>query len=423
MPRFSSRWRSLARITLLVPLALMADQRLDWSINFDAGLAAFNNGHYNDAIGILSSAFEQARASGAVDLKVAETAYVLAMAYEFSADLGHADSYYMRSESIAEAIGNKGQALLAMTLSALGMLRVEQGRLDEAEAILTRAASACQTARGRQDLCTLTTMRHLGDLYAVEGRLNEAAGVLDRTVATARQVLPLQSPLLAGLLRSSANVYMQSEALDKAEPLLQEALNYARVAGETSPEYADTILSLGRMYRLQHDTARAEPLVKKAIAIYEASHDPLRSTAWDELGILSLIDKKYTIARDLFVRALDFNRKTFGPNHITAARAEADLAQAYAGERRYSEARSNIEAALATECKLLGDTHFEVGRIHLIAAGIDTRLKRRDEADRHYRAALTIFQNGSASRRTDLAAAEKEYREFNKAYAPESGSR
>jgi len=196
--------------------------------------------------------------------------------------------------------------------------------------------------------------------------------------------------------------------------LLEEALETTRKLGENNPSYADSLLSLGRLYRVRHDTARALPLVKKAAAIYESAGDLLRTTAWDELGLIAIEDRKYATARDLISKSLDLNQKMFGSEHVTVARGHVDLAQAYAGERRYTEARDEIQTGLTTEQRVLGETHYEVARSHVLAAEIETALHHQAVADEHFRAALAIYRRNFGENSPEIVSIEHEYQDFSK---------
>jgi len=417
MARYSSRGRSLVLTALLIPATLSSAETPDWNNNFREGVTAFSAGHYKDAIDLLTIASEQAKSLPEPELKLAQVSHVLAMSYQFLGDLSHAEPLYLRVQSILEPLGSEGRDLLAVTLSGLGLLRVEQGKWKEAETTLTRAIDLCLVSRGGNDRCILTATRNLGDLYAAEGRVNEASTILERAVNTSRQVPALPQDLSSALLRSLAHVYMQEGVYEKAEPLLQEALQSTSKSGANDLSYADSLFSLGRMYRMEGDTARAEPLVRKAAAIYEGAGDPLRATAWDELGMIAVEDHKYTTGRGLILRSLELNRKTFGEDHITVAQGQSDLAQAYLGERKYSEARAQIDAALTSQRRLLGEAHYAVARSHMIAAEIEALLHHKPEADQHYRAALSIFRASFGNNNPDLAAAEREYRLFSKSFA------
>src|SRR5579864_3497984 len=107
---------------------------------------------------------------------------------------------------------------------------------------------------------------HLGEIYAAAGRLAEAADVFQNATGTIRR--NKSSPgMLSAALRNLANIYLNQGRYPSAEPLLTGSLESARRLGEANPAVANTLLLLGRLYRLEHQPARAEPVLQKAIRI------------------------------------------------------------------------------------------------------------------------------------------------------------
>jgi tetratricopeptide (TPR) repeat protein len=64
----------------------------------------------------------------------------------------------------------------------LGVLHVEQGKLDEAEQMYLRALAGYEKALGRDHTLTLNTVNHLGILYRRQGRIDEAEEMYRRAL-------------------------------------------------------------------------------------------------------------------------------------------------------------------------------------------------------------------------------------------------
>jgi tetratricopeptide (TPR) repeat protein len=65
----------------------------------------------------------------------------------------------------------------------LGFLYVNQGRLQDAEAIYQRALAGYEKALGPDHISTLQTVNNLGALYADLGRLQDAETMYQRALA------------------------------------------------------------------------------------------------------------------------------------------------------------------------------------------------------------------------------------------------
>ncbi|OQD99022.1 hypothetical protein PENVUL_c066G05161, partial [Penicillium vulpinum] len=85
-----------------------------------------------------------------------------------------AEAMYERAlEGYEKVLGREYTSTLN-TVNNLGLLYVDQGRLQEAEAIYERALEGYEKAWGREYISTLNTVNNLGNLYVDQGRLQEA---------------------------------------------------------------------------------------------------------------------------------------------------------------------------------------------------------------------------------------------------------
>jgi tetratricopeptide (TPR) repeat protein len=221
---------------------------------------------------------------------------------------------------------------------------------------------------------------------------------------------------MAAADRTLASIYLAAGQYAVAQPLLEESLTLTRKMGEAHPAFADSLADLARLFRLEHNAARAAPLSKKAAQIYEASGDPSLAGVLNEQGLLAVDDQKYAVARDCFRRSLAIYEKVFGPDHFVIAYVQAGLAEAYAGERNYAQAETLIRKVLAVERASLGQWHYELARSHMIAARIYEQEHRTAEADAHYREALDIYRRTVGSGHPDVAVAKKKYAKFSKSF-------
>ena len=186
--------------------------------------------------------------------------------------------------------------------------------------------------------------------------------------------------------------------------------------GAERSEVADSLLALARLYRAEKDTGRSEPLLKRAAGIYEKNNDPCLAHALQEIGLIAITQGKYAIAKQHLLQTISIYEKYLGPNHINIAFAQVGLAEAYLGERNYSEAHSMIERALAKESAILDDSHPELAFAHMTAARISEAQKLSAEADTHYRQALDIYRRTTTGDNYALVMAERQYERFSKSF-------
>lgn len=123
---------------------------------------------------------------------------------------------------------------------ALAWLRVEQGRMDEAEAAYLRVIAALEDAGLQRDPLYSTTLCNLGNVYLQMERYAEADAQLQRSAAAAeRQDTPLSAGEQAGMLSNLAHAAHGLEDYDRAERYYSEAADAFRLAfPQGSPDMA-----------------------------------------------------------------------------------------------------------------------------------------------------------------------------------------
>jgi len=96
------------------------------------------------------------------------------------------------------------------------------------------------------------------------------------------------------------------------------------------------------------------------------------------------------------------------------AGSEAGLAQVYMGERNYKTAESFIARAIAIGRASLGDAHFGIAKLLMVAGRVQEREHRPSEADVFYRQALAIYRRRLPSDHPERTEAEQQYAQFSK---------
>ena len=109
-----------------------------------------------------------------------------------------------------------------------------------------------------------------------------------------------------------------------AEKLLVAAVEEAEGFGPQDLRLAATLDSLAGLYRAQGKYARAEPLFKRALAIYENAlgpEHPIVATDLNNLAALYQTQGKYADAEPFHKRALAIWEKALGPDHPYVAQS------------------------------------------------------------------------------------------------------
>ena len=405
--------RSLVFGFLLTALVLVA-QPLNWDNRMSDGIAAIKAGQAAEAIQLLLPLAEEAKTFLPQDVRRVESSIALAAAYQYHGQLDQAEPLYLEAISWLEAHPPKNGDLLAVTLDNMGRLRLEQARWRQAEEFLRKALDIYSKTRSAQDPRIANVHRLLGETLLSQGRIADGVDLLEHAVDTLRQASDTPVQTLAAALRSLATAYSVQGRYPEAEALLDQSLQMIREPGQNELDRADTMLSLGHIYLLQHDTGRAMPLLQKAVHTFETHDDSRLPSALGELGAAALQEGKYAIAREDLSRALDIDQKLFAWDHVAIALVQGGLAETYLGEHNYGQAAALIQQAITTNQTSAGESHFTVAKLLMVQAAIEAKQSRASEADAHYRQALDIFRKTFAANHPDLVQAQRQYAQFTK---------
>ena len=111
--------------------------------------------------------------------------------------------------------------------------------------------------------------------------------------------------------------------------------------GINHPNYATSLNALAVLYKNQARYADAEPLYKRALAIYEKASGPNHpsvAVALNNLALLYETQGRYADAEPLFKRALAIHEKEGGPGQTRLATVLGNLAALYQEQGRYADA-------------------------------------------------------------------------------------
>jgi len=200
-----------------------------------------------------------------------------------------------------------------------------------------------------------------------------------------------------GRLMSDLGQLLHAKALySEVEPLVRRALSLYETS--LGPEHKHVATALNNLARLLHDTNRlkeAEPLIRRALDIDEASlgnkHPNVAIRLNNLAGLLQAMSRMEE-AEPLFRRALDIDEASFGNNHSKVAIRLNNLARVLQDTNRLEEAEPLFRRALNIDEASFGSNHPTVAlRLNNLAALLqDTN--RRGEAEPLMRRAVEIFE-------------------------------
>jgi tetratricopeptide (TPR) repeat protein len=147
----------------------------------------------------------------------------------------------------------------------------------------------------------------------------------------------------------------------RAEPLLKRALEVReKIFGPDSPDIAAALNSLADLYRQKGEFAEAESLCGRALAINERSlgpENPGTVPSLNRLAQLYVVKGDFTNAEALYLRSSNILAKVYGPDHQAMASGLDNLAQFYKTMGNLAKAESLSRRALEIRQRVYGPDH------------------------------------------------------------------
>ncbi len=166
-------------------------------------------------------------------------------------------------------------------------------------------------------------------------------------------------PGTAFYINRLAGLYLARGCYAEAEPLFKRALAiWEKAHGPDHLSVAENLSGLAGLYFDQGRYAEAKPRYERALAIAEKALEPddlQVALSLNNLGELYRVQGRYAEAESLHKRALAIREKGSWPDNPRAAHSLHNLALVYRAQGRYAEAEPLLIRALGIWKKSLGD--------------------------------------------------------------------
>ena len=317
-------------------------------------------------------------------------------------NLPQADKLLSAALAARNSQGVIGQSMVAESTVALGLLRVDQARLDDAERLIREGLTNANLARPRDDRAVAKATAALGKVLEAKGSYDKAIPVLEqavklesgpgsnpldtaaalkeladtqfyaghydicdnltqRSLAIHRQALGAKHPLIADDLINLGAVQFERGHYVEAERWYRQALDINESwYGHEHPETASTLSMLGRSLVFQHRYEEAEKLVEQALAIQERVYGvahPKVANVLNELGTIALQRDNFDDAASRFQRMVDIYKAAYGEHHYLYALALSNLASVYLAQKDYASAEPMFREVIQRYAETLSPNH------------------------------------------------------------------
>jgi len=247
-------------------------------------------------------------------------------------DLSHIGSILRRqgdlqaAEKIFEQVYHQRKSALGENhpdciadLNNLALILEEQGLYERAEPLLKSAMNLSQKVLGSNHETTLATMNNLALLYESQGVFKRARPLYLKVIQAYTNLLGKNHMNTIASINNLAYLNMLEQKYNDA--LEHFTIVFQRWKEQLSENHQYTLKAmnnLGRVYHKLDQLDKAEPLLNRAlelrIANFGKTHiDAIRSTI--DVAELKMSQKQFKAAELMIKKAVDFSTASLGPHH------------------------------------------------------------------------------------------------------------
>ena len=301
---------------------------------------------------------------------------------------------------------------VADSLVALGLLRKDQGKLDEAETLVRQGLEMDQRAQSvpSPDVARADTARAmvaLGAVLEVRAKYDQAQQTLEAALKLQPQNADATGET-AENLTELANVYFYQGQYDQSEKLNNQALAIdQRLFGDRNPAVAQELNNLGAIEMNRGNYPASEGYYRRALAITEGwygSDHPETAANLTALAQPLTFDKHEQEAQSLLERALTIQKRVNGPINSTVATTQNQLGIVAFQGKQYAAASSYFTQARDTWKQLFGEQYPSVAVAYSNLGSVCLEEKNLACAEQMYREAVSRFDKYSANTLNDAVA-------------------
>jgi serine/threonine protein kinase/tetratricopeptide (TPR) repeat protein len=371
-------------------------------------------GKLDQADPLIQSSLERRKKLGADSPDVADSLVAMGMLRLDQGHLPEAESLVRQGLAIDRRHFPVGDPAIGKDLSALGRVLEERGAYDEAVKTLEEALRI-QSARHDVTADLSDSTNELATAHYYLGHLPLADSLYKQGLAMDRQLYGSVHPRLADDYYSLGLVQHDSGHDSDAERYYRQALAIKQSwYGSDHPDTALIMAAVGQSLVYQGRYDEAAPVLQQAFAIQErlfGKIHPQVAMGLNTLGLLEIRRGHLDDAEKDFARMADINRAVYGDRHYLVGIARLNLGQVYLEKKEYARAEAEYREALSRFVEKLPAGHASTA-IAQIQLGHVLLLERRyPEAESHLLAGYDVLvkQPGPqaariAKVRTDLAA-------------------
>jgi CHAT domain-containing protein/tetratricopeptide (TPR) repeat protein len=256
------------------------------------------------------------------------------------------------------------EAANVLDLLSEAMRQGGKGGQAEVGEICKRAVRIKEGELGKNDPGYAVSLYQLGCWHYMNGDFNAARSLLEHSLRIRETKLgPNHADVASSLFMMGA---LQSDTGDQtaAKALIERALAIREANDPNDGGVAECLSGLATVLVRMGDYAPAEPLFRRAIAIWQHAYGATHAkvgTGWNNLTNVLYASGDYEGATACMEKALSIRTRALGPDHELVGWTRANMAMSLAALGRKTEARHQFRQAISIFEHRFGPSSPEVG--------------------------------------------------------------
>ncbi len=187
--------------------------------------------------------------------------------------------------------------------------------------------------------------------------------------------------------------YYNGNFLEAVKYYLESLGIYKEVLGESHPDYATSLNSLGGLYSDLGNYPEAERYYLKSLLIRKevlGENHPDYATSLNNLGMLYITQGNYPEAEKYFLKSLRILKEVFGENPLDYAAYLINLGSLYQTQANYIEAEKSYLESLGIYKEVIDENPLDYSTCLNNLGGLYSDLGNYSEAEKYYLESLRI---------------------------------
>jgi len=327
-------------------------------------------------------------------------------------------------------------------LQTLGGAYHKLGKLERADSLLAAALRRARAGQGGGELATASALVALGLLRSDQARYDEAEAAIREALALTGRLLPSTHPVVLRASEALGHVLVERGNYEAAVAVFDDVVQRRTRGGSSPGELAGSLAELAGVHFYAGNLATSDSLNVRALASYQRLHGDRHPLVADMLinrGAVQHEQGDYRAAETYYRQALDNQRGWYGAEHPQVAATTTMLARSLLFQERLDEAAALLTDALVVRERVFGRLHPQVASTVNELGSIALRREQYDQAEAAYRRMQEIYRSAYGgqhylmgiatsnlasvySARGDYRAAERLFREAIEIYRSAQGA-